>query len=184
MSVPDSRLLFVLLVLLAGVQRLGEMWLSRRNERRLRARGGVEKGRRQVPWMIAMHSLFPVAMVIEVYWLERPLITGLMTAMVILLILAQGLRLWAIATLGDRWSVRILVVPGEDRKLNGPYRYLSHPNYLAVAIEMAALPLVHSAWLVSVVFSGLNAAFLRWRIRAEERALREAAEAPPAQSGS
>jgi len=171
MSVPDSRLLFVLLVLLVGVQRLGEMWLSRRNERRLRARGGVEKGRRQVPWMIAMHSLFPVAMVLEVYWLERPLIAGLMVAMVILLILAQGLRLWAIVTLGDRWTVRILVVPGEDRKLNGPYRYLRHPNYLAVAVEMAALPLVHGAWLTAAVFSVLDAGFLRWRIREEERAL-------------
>lgn len=169
---PDSRLLFVLLLLLIGLQRLGEMWLSRRNELRLRARGGVEKGRQQIPWMIAMHALFPFTMVIEVYLLERPFITGLAVAMVFLLLLAQGLRLWAVATLGDRWTVSIMVVPGEPRKRGGPYRHLRHPNYLAVAIEMAALPLVHTAWLTAAVFSILNCAFLRWRIREEEKALR------------
>jgi methyltransferase len=84
---------------------------------------------------------------------------------------AQALRWWAIATLGWRWNTRIIVVPGASPFTGGPYRFLRHPNYLAVILEMLAIPLVHGAWLTALVFSSLNAALLAIRIPAEERAL-------------
>ncbi len=174
----DTRLLFVAIVLLVGIQRLSEIWLSRRNERRLRARGGLEKTRRQLPWMISMHFLFPFAMVAEVYGLERPLFSPLALTMITVLVLCQALRYWTVSTLGDRWTVSIMVVPGEQIKRDGPYRFLKHPNYLAVGLEMAALPLVHTAWLSAVVFSLLNSLLLHWRIREENVALEEAFQVP------
>jgi len=88
-------------------------------------------------------------------------------------LLTQALRWWAVATLGDKWNVRVIVVPGEAPIRRGPYRLLRHPNYLAVAVEMLCVPLVHGAWLTAVVFSALNALVLRDRIRIEEQALGE-----------
>jgi methyltransferase len=91
--------------------------------------------------------------------------------MLTLLVLAQVLRYWAVLTLGTRWNVRVLVVPGDAAIVTGPYRYLRHPNYLAVIVEGFAVPLVHSAWLTALAFTALNAALLRVRIRCEEAAL-------------
>jgi methyltransferase len=81
------------------------------------------------------------------------------------------LRYWAVATLGERWNTRVLVVPGEPAVTGGPYRYLRHPNYVAVALEMAALPLVHGAWLTALVWSAASAALLARRIPREEAGL-------------
>jgi methyltransferase len=91
--------------------------------------------------------------------------------MMLLLAGATGLRYWTITTLGERWTTRVLVRPGVPLVTRGPYRWLRHPNYLAVVIEIAALPLVHGAWLTAVIFSVLNAALLMVRIAAENEAL-------------
>jgi methyltransferase len=84
---------------------------------------------------------------------------------------AQGLRWWCIHTLGRQWNTRVVVVPGAPRVSGGPYRYFSHPNYVAVVAEGIALPLVHTGWITAVVFTVLNAALLRTRIRTENAAL-------------
>jgi methyltransferase len=174
----DSRLVFSGLVGIMAVQRVVELSLSRRHVRQARARGGVEAGAKLYPWIVALHSGFLVAAPCEVLWLDRPLIPPLAATMLALLALAQLLRVSAIKALGPRWMTRVVCVPGDPRVTAGPYRWLRHPNYVAVAIEIGALPLVHTAWLTAVVFSLANAGILRQRIAVEERALTEHLRAP------
>jgi methyltransferase len=104
-------------------------------------------------------------------WLERPFVAVLGYPMLALVVGAQALRYWAIATLGRRWNVRVIVVPDEPAVVRGPYAYIRHPNYLAVIIEGVAIPLVHTAWITAIAFTVLNAWILAIRIRCEERAL-------------
>ena len=159
-------------VMLVAVQRLLELWYSRRNERRLRARGAVERGSGHFPAMVAIHTLWLVSTLVEgllrgpepPVWWPVPLAAFL---------LVQPLRYWAILTLGVNWNVRVLVVPGGKLVKNGPYRYLPHPNYVVVAVEVLTFPLIFGAWITAVVFSLLNAALLYLRIRTENRALKE-----------
>ena len=158
-------------LLLLCVERLVELWLSRRNARRAFAAGGVESGQRHYVVMVIVHALFPLACAGEVLGLQRGFPGPLGVAALIAALVAQGLRWWVIATLGVRWNTRIIVVPGAVPVVDGPYRFLRHPNYLAVMIEVAAVPLVHGAWLAAVVFTFANAALLLVRIPAEERAL-------------
>jgi len=162
---------YVGLVALVVCQRLAELRLSRGNAGKAFARGGVEYGRGHFPAMAVLHAAFLCSCVLEVALLRRPFPGTLGWIALGGFLLAQGLRYWAIASLGDRWNVRVIVVPGEAPVMRGPYRFLRHPNYLAVAVEMVALPLVHGAFLTAIVFSTLNAALLRLRIRTEELAL-------------
>ncbi len=160
---------------LVGIQRLLELGLSRRNERRLRARGAVERGRGHYPLIVALHALWLLSTAIEGGRRTdaRPG-RGALAAF----LLAQPLRYWAITSLGEHWNTRILVVPGEKLVRRGPYRYIRHPNYLVVATEVMALPLIFGARRTAFIFSILNASLLAIRIREEERALKELAEPP------
>jgi methyltransferase len=167
----DHRVAYTLLVVAVGAERLAEVALSRRNQRWLAARGAVEAGAEQYPWMVALHSGFLASCVAEVWLLRRPFVPPLAVAMGLVLAAAMVLRAWTMRTLGRRWTVRVLAVPGEGPVAAGPYRLLDHPNYLAVVLEVAALPLVHTAWLTAVVFSVLDGMLLRARIRVENRAL-------------
>jgi methyltransferase len=169
----DSRLLYTVLVALVAVQRLVELRVSKRHERSLRERGAVEAGAGHYPVMVALHTLFLVACVAEVWWLGRPFVPWLGWPALAVLAAAQGLRYWTISTLGERWTTRVLVPPEEPLVAGGPFRFVRHPNYLAVALEIAALPLVHAAWLTALVFSLANAVLLRVRIGVEEKALTE-----------
>jgi len=155
------------------IERIFELRFSRRNTKRALARGAIEVGSGHYPWMVALHSLFLFSACAEVLALERPFVGGLAGGMLVLLGGAAAMRFWAIATLGRRWTTRVICWPGRPVTRSGPYRYLKHPNYLAVVIEIFALPLVHSAWLTAVVFSLLNVALLSVRIRVEETALAE-----------
>ncbi len=166
-----SRGLYLGLILLVVFQRLTELRLAQRNERLARAAGAVEAGAGHYPWMVTIHTLFLIACVLEVFLLERPFAPRAAGAMLLVLAVATGLRYWTISTLGERWTTRILVRPGAPLVTGGPFRWLRHPNYLAVVIEIAALPLVHGAWLTAVVFSVANAVLLSVRIRAENAAL-------------
>lgn len=168
----DSRVLYTGLVGLVAAMRLVELAVSRRNTARLAARGAVEVGRAHYPAMVALHALFLVSCVGEVWLFRRPFVALLASFSVGLLVGAAALRWWVIRTLGERWSTRVLIVPGAEPVTGGPFTRLRHPNYLAVMIEIAALPLVHTAWLTAVVFSAANAALLAHRIRVEEDALR------------
>jgi methyltransferase len=167
----DTRLLYTLLVVAVAFGRLIELRIAERHRRSLLARGGFEAGAGHYPWMVALHSAFLLACPLEVWRLGRPFVPALAAPMLVLLALAVALRWWVISTLGERWTTRILVLPGAPLIRSGPFRFLRHPNYLAVVTEIAALPLVHTAWLTALVFSLLNAWLLWVRIHAEEAAL-------------
>jgi len=176
-AVVDTRLAFVALVGLVAVERLVEVVISRRNAARSLARGGIEvESRAFYAAMVAFHALFLIAAPAEVLLARRPFRPGLAVASLVALAGAMALRYWAIASLGDRWNTRVIVVPGEAAVAAGPYRHLRHPNYLAVVVEMLALPLVHGAWLTAALASCGNAWLLSARIRREERALAEASD--------
>jgi methyltransferase len=155
----------VVILALVTLERLFELWLAARNTRRLVARGAVEHGRGHYPLLVALH----VAWLVALWWLAPPRpVDGFWLAMLVLLILA---RIWVIATLGSRWTTRIIVLPDEPLVKRGPYRWLAHPNYVVVVGEIAVLPLVFGLWQVALVFSALNIALLWVRVRAENKAL-------------
>ena len=156
---------------LLAVERGVELAVSRRNAALAFARGGIEVGARHFVAMRMLHTAFLVACAAEVLLLRRPFVPALGFPMLLLAVAAQGLRWWAVLALGARWNVRIIVVPGDAAITTGPYRYLRHPNYLAVVVEGFAVPLVHTAWLTATLFSLVNAWLLAIRIRSEERAL-------------
>ena len=166
-----SLWLFTLLIGATGIERLVELRLSRKNAAWSRAHGGVEAGAEHYPVMVVLHSAFLAGCLAEAWLLRRPFSPAPGASMLALAALSQGLRWWCIRTLGPRWNTRVIVVPGLPRVVQGPYRFLSHPNYLAVVVEGFALPLVHGAWLTALSFTLLNAALLRLRIRTEDRAL-------------
>lgn len=171
----DSRLAYTVLIALIAMQRLWELEISKRNLRGLRSRGGREVGAGHYPWMVALHAAFLMSCVAEVWILDRPWrpLVGLISMLV--LIAALGLRWWALRALGDRWTTRVVVVPGETLVASGPYRWLRHPNYVAVVLEIAAIPMLHCAWVTAVTFSVANLVLLKVRVGAEEGALDRAA---------
>lgn len=151
-----------------------EFLLARRNERRARARGAVEKGKGHYPFIVGLHSLWLVSTLAEGL-LRGPEIPAYWPLPLALFLVVQPLRYWAIFSLGESWNTKILVVPGARAVSRGPYRYLSHPNYVVVVVEILAFPLVFGAWITALVFTVLNAAVLRVRIGEENRALEELA---------
>jgi methyltransferase len=160
---------YVLLIAAVAVERVAELVVSTRNLAWSRARGGVELGARHYPAMVTLHTGLLAGCLLE--GLHRPFVPVLGWPMLAIVLAAQGLRWWCIATLGRQWNTRVVVVPGAARVTKGPYRFLSHPNYVAVVAEGVALPLVHTAWITAVVFTVLNAALLRTRIKVENTAL-------------
>jgi methyltransferase len=170
---------YVALVALVAVERLAELVVARRNERWSKQRGAVEAGAAHYPVMVVLHTGLLVGAVLEVALADRRFVPALGWTMLAVVVLAQALRWWCIATLGHQWNTRVLVVPGLSRVTGGPYRFLSHPNYVAVVLEGAALPLVHTAWVTALVFSVLNAALLSVRIGIENRALDKLAVVSP-----
>ena len=166
---------YVLLVAAVGVERLVEVVVAQRNLAWSRARGGVEFGAGHYPVMVVLHTGLLVGALAEVYLLHRPFLPWLGWPMLAVVVAAQGLRWWCISTLGRQWNTRVVVIPGAARVAGGPYRFFSHPNYVAVVAEGIALPLVHTAWITALVFTVLNAALLRVRLATENSALRELA---------
>ena len=164
----------VYLVLLGAVaaERLAELVVSARNARWSFARGGAEHGRGHFPAMVTLHTALLVGCAVETVLADRPFLPALGWAALVAALASQVLRWWCIAALGPRWNTRVIIVPGLPLVSSGPYRWLRHPNYVAVVVEGLALPLVHTAWVTALVFTVLNAMLLGWfRIPAEERAL-------------
>jgi methyltransferase len=166
-----SLWLYAGFIALTGLERVAEMIISKRNAAWSFERGGVEYGRGHFPFMVVLHTGFLFGCVAEAWFLERPFIPVLGALMLALAVVGQGIRWWVIGTLGPRWNTRVIVVPGLEPIRRGPYRWLRHPNYVAVVIEGVALPLMHSAWITAAVFTVLNAGLLWVRIRCENRAL-------------
>ncbi|MHB2019698.1 MAG: isoprenylcysteine carboxyl methyltransferase family protein [Candidatus Xenobia bacterium] len=150
-----------------GLERVAELRLSASHERSLKAQGGVEHGAGHYPWMVALHTALLAGCLIEPVVLKRRFRPSLLIGVAA----AQALRWWCISSLGERWCTKVVVPPGKSRVTGGPYRFLRHPNYLAVVLEGLCLPLAHSAWITAVGFTGLNAALLAIRIRCEDAAL-------------
>lgn len=157
--------LWIVLALVV-VQRLAELIYANRNTKRLIARGGVEVGAIQYPFIVLLHAAWLVTMAIAIPPSTRP--NWWLLALYVAL---QPLRLWTIATLGPYWTTRIVTLPGTPLVRRGPYRFFRHPNYVVVCAEIAILPLAFGAVEIAIVFSILNASLLSWRIRVEERAL-------------
>jgi methyltransferase len=154
------------LVLLVAVQRVTEVAWARRNERRLRAEGGIEVGASHYPLFFVLHGSWLAAL-----WLLVPLDAPVIWPLLALFGLLQAARLWVVASLGRYWTTRIITIPGALLVRRGPYRWLKHPNYLVVAGEIAVLPLAFGAWQIALVFSALNGLLLGHRIRVEAAAL-------------
>ncbi|GAA3447364.1 isoprenylcysteine carboxyl methyltransferase family protein [Planomonospora venezuelensis] len=171
---------YTALVLLIAAERLAELAVSRRNARWSLARGGTVSGRGHYPWMVALHTGLLAACLAEVHLAGRPFVPALGWPMLVLVAAAQALRWWCVITLGRQWNTQVIVVPGLPRVAGGPYRlsWLPHPNYVAVAVEGAALPLVHGAWITALVFTLCNAALMIVRIRCEDAALAALTPAP------
>jgi methyltransferase len=163
--VMPARLLTAAAAGVAG-QRLAELAWSRRNERRLRARGAVLHGAEHYPWMVALHTCWLIGTVLEGGRRRR-----VHRAPLVAFLAMQPLRLWVLRTLGDRWTTRVLTVPGEPLVATGPYRLLRHPNYVVVAVEITTLPAAFGAWRTAGLASIANALVLRRRVRVEDAAL-------------
>lgn len=160
----------IVILALVTLQRAGELVLARRNTQRLLAAGAIEAAPGHYPFMVMLHA----AWLAGLWWLApgRPVNLALLGVYLVL----QVLRVWVIATLGERWTTRILVLPGAPLILAGPYRIMSHPNYAVVVCEIAVLPLMFGLVWYAAAFSVLNAIILAVRIRAENAAL---GAAPP-----
>jgi methyltransferase len=167
----SSTAYYLVFIGLVVAERLLELVLSARNARRVFALGGRELGQRHFRVMTVLHTAFLVSCVAEVVLLQRAFPGVIGWAALAIALLAQALRYWAIFTLGYRWNTRIIFLPGAEPVTTGPYRFMRHPNYLAVILELFAVPLIHGAYLTSAAFTVANAAMLFVRIRAEEAAL-------------
>lgn len=165
MDVP--RVALVAAVVLVAGQRLWELRRSRLNEAALRARGAVEGGRLLYPLIVALHAGFLAGLLIE-GWSRGPTFSPLWPLWIGLFGAAQALRVWTLRSLADRWCTRLLVVPGMELATGGPYRYLRHPNYLVVVVELMALPLIFGAALTATCATAGNIVLLALRIRQEE----------------
>jgi len=155
----------LIILALVTLQRVGELFLSRRNTARLLAQGAREHAPAHYPLIVAVHVLWLAAL----WWLAPPrAIDGFWLGLFVLIEIA---RIWVLATLGPRWTTRIIVLPGAPLVKEGPYRFVNHPNYWVVIGEIAVLPLVFGLWEVALAFTLLNAAVLAVRIREENRAL-------------
>ena len=165
--------MLIFLIFLLILQRLYELQLAGSNTAHLKRRGAVEHGASHYPLMVLLHSFWILFTLVE-WWTGTELWGGtVVTVGWVLLLCGQGLRLWTIRTLGRRWTTRVLVLPGAPLIKEGPFRFLSHPNYLGVSLELFGLPLIGGCWKSSLLFGFLNLALLRHRIRVEERAWSE-----------
>ena len=167
------------LLVVIAVERVAELVVSQRHAAASLRNGGVEYGKGHFPVMVALHVALLAGCVAEPLLLHRTFIPALGYPMLVVVVAANALRWWCIVTLGPRWTARVIVIPGLPLVRSGPYRWFAHPNYVAVVIEGAALPLVGSAWITACTFTVLNAALLTVRLRCETRALAAAAPLSP-----
>lgn len=162
---------YVLLIAAVACERVAELVVSKRNLAWSRTQGGIEFGAAHYPAMVILHTGLLVGCLAEVILLDRPFLPWLGWPMLAIVVAAQALRWWCITTLGQQWNTRVVVIPGASRVSGGPYRLLSHPNYVAVIAEGVALPLVHTAWITALVFTVINGVLLATRITTENTAL-------------
>lgn len=162
--------MFAVLVAFLLIQRLLELVLAERNRRWAMDQGGKESGEWHYPLIVAVHAAFYLSLVLEYRYLSSGW-NALWPVWLAILVLAQGLRIWAILSLGRYWNTRIIVIPGKKPVMRGPYRWIRHPNYLVVVTEIFVIPVLCGAYFTAASFSAINAVVLYLRIREEERAI-------------
>ena len=166
-----SVILFLALLLAVAAMRIVELRISKRHQRELNSRG-AEKAKDPIfRWMAMFHTLVLVGAGAEVVFLRRPLLSALAISMLVLFVLANIIRWWVILTLGEHWNVEVMDSTRLGVITTGPFRYVRHPNYAAVFVEMIALPLVHTAWITALVGAIAHVVVLSVRLSAEERVL-------------
>jgi methyltransferase len=166
-----SVVAYLALLVLVALGRVAELFVSRRNQRRLAARGAVKIPEKHFHWMVLMHSGVLLSAGLEVVLLARPFIPGLALAMSVVFVLSNALRWWVIRTLAGQWNVQVMDSTRLGVVTRGPFRWIRHPNYLAVCLELISLPLIHTAWLTALWATLANAWVLRRRIAIEESIL-------------
>lgn len=161
---------FVIVITFVMVQRIVELIVAKRNERWARQNGAIEYGANHYKYIVSLHTLFFISLIIE-YTLHPTLINGWYFFFT-LFILAQGLRIWSLFSLGKYWNTKILIIPHSAKVSKGPYRFMKHPNYIVVAIELFTLPMIFGAYVTAILFSLLNFILIYFiRIPKEEVAL-------------
>lgn len=167
----ETARLYLILLLLVAAGRLVELRVSRQHQIRLRATGSLTIAEPQYFWMAVFHGALLIACAVEVVVLNRQWYSLIGWTALVLFLASNALRWWAIRTLGTRWTVRVMSPSRLGPVTMGPYRYVRHPNYTAVFLEMLALPLIHSAWLTAVAGTIAHVFILRNRVRLEESIL-------------
>ncbi|UOY93418.1 hypothetical protein MUG87_04650 [Ectobacillus sp. JY-23] len=163
---------FVVFFIFIVLQRVGELVIAKKNERHMKERGALEFGQAHYTYMVLMHVSFLLCTVTEVIWLHKSP-SRLWPMLLCIFIITQILRIWAISSLGVYWNTKIIVLPGATVVKKGPYRFIRHPNYLVVIVEILVIPLLFQAYITTFLFTALNIAMLRVRIKEEEKALVE-----------
>lgn len=161
-------MIFIFFISFVILLRIAELFIAKSNEKWMRKNGAVEYGREHYPFMVSMHTLFFIALITEYCLQDVHRHIGILIVFYCLLII---LKFWAIGTLGKFWNTRILRIPGISLIAKGPYKYVKHPNYIIVVVEIAVIPLSFHLYYTAVIFSLLNAAMLYVRIKVENKAL-------------
>lgn len=163
--------MFYIVFLFLIVQRITELFIARKNEKWMKNRGGIEHGKDHYPYIVSLHLLFLISFFIEVQVFHREL-TDIWFVMFPILFLTQLLRYWSVFSLGNYWNTKIMIVPGDVVISRGPYKFVKHPNYIVVAVEILLLPLLFHAYITAILFTIMNVVMMTVRIPAEESALR------------
>ncbi|MEK5037548.1 isoprenylcysteine carboxyl methyltransferase family protein [Sporosarcina sp. FSL K6-3457] len=165
-------MMFFIIMSIVVLQRLIELFVARRNEKWMRSQGAFEAGAAHYPIMVTMHIAFFVSFLLEVVVLGRTL-SPIWIVLLGIFLLTQAARIWCLLSLGKFWNTKIIILPGAAVVRRGPYRWIRHPNYLIVTIELLVLPLLFGAYFTAILYSLLNIWMLSVRIPAEEKALKE-----------
>ncbi len=162
---------YICLLVLVGIERLGEVAVSRHNQSKMRAQGAQKIREPHFPWLVAFHTVVLIAAGLEVLLLNRPLIPALAIAMLALFILSNLIRYWVIYLLADLWNIQIMDSGRIGIITSGPYRWVRHPNYVGVVLEVFSLPMIHTAWITAVAGTLGYFEILRRRIKIEDQVL-------------
>ncbi len=161
---------FWIFIIFLIIQRLGELVIAKRNEKKMFARGAEEYDKSGYKYIVIMHTLFFLSLIAENHFLPREL-NPFSIILFSVFILTQFARYWAISSLGEYWNTRIIVLKGSPLIKKGPYKFLKHPNYIVVAVELAVIPLMFSCYFTAIIFTILNLFLLKRRIKIENEAL-------------
>lgn len=164
---------FFIIISLVITQRIVEVFIAKRNEKKMLSLGAYEVGASHYPYMVALHISFFVCLIAEVLVFNR-IISPVAPLFLLLFIFAQVLRIWCLQSLGKFWNTKIIILPNANVVTKGPYLFMRHPNYVVVCVEIVLLPLMFQAYFTAVTFTLLNLAMLSVRIPLEEKSLMEA----------